>query len=232
MTALKHALFSLLFILTIASLSSCSLSIFDSSQCGKNKLLGTLQLADSTKNLYAHWTGKEVLFFKDSLGNEQEYFSERDKRILFKQPVVVKTLCDSGFLDKQTEYFDSEAHYLDFVPRNNTKGSLHIQLSTTTIEKNSTFIIFDLFSANFSTGTGSSPIELAVARDNSSANNLHNQFKSNAQFVADTTILGKNFKDVFYTTNEKANIALYFQKTNMVIGFKDGEKTWILDRIK
>jgi hypothetical protein len=227
MMALKHTLFFILFTFTIASLSSCLLSIGDSSQCGKDKLLGTLQLADSTKNLYSNWTGKEVLFFKDSLGNELEYFSERGKTILFKLPVVTKTLCDVNWLDQQTEYFNSEAHYLDFVPRNNAKRSLHIQLYTTTITKNSTFIIFDLFSANFY-GT----IELAIARDKTSANDLHNQFMSNAQFIADTTIFGKNFKNVFYMTDEKYNIAIYFQKTNMVIGFKDGTKTWILDRIK
>ena len=54
----------------------------------------------------------------------------------------------------------------------------------------------------------------------------------NYNFVADTTINGKNFKSVYFKTDDYTQSGLYFQKSNMIIAIRIEGKTWLLDRIK
>jgi hypothetical protein len=228
MTALKNTFFFLLFILTIVSISSCLRDILGF-ECGKDMTLGTLRFADSTKTFYSNLTGKELLIFKDSLGNEEVFSSKQGKTITLTKPLIIKTLCDSGWLDKQTQGFDSEAHFVDFVSLN--QGFIRLDLYSDTIQQKDGFIIYDRFGTEFSGAN----FYIASRHDNEKPipANWNSWVMDNApKFVADTVIMGKNFKNVFYATNDYYKSAIYFQKTKMIIGFKLTGKTWLLDRIK
>jgi hypothetical protein len=228
MVALKNSVFFLLFTLTLVSLSSCLRDILGF-KCGKDITLGTLKFADSTKTLYANWTGKEMLIFKDSLGNEETFSSKQGKTITFTKPLVIKTLCDSGWLDKQTEAFDSEAHFVDFSSLN--QGYFRLNLYTDTIQQKDGFIIYDRFGLEYS--GANFYITSQHEKEKPIPTNWNSWVIDNApKFVSDTTIMGKKFKNVFYSTGGYNNSAIYFQKTNMIIAFKQAGKTWLLDRIK
>jgi hypothetical protein len=231
MTALKNTLLFFLFAFTIISLSSCWRDIFNL-KCGESILLGTLKLSDSTKAAYLNWTGKEVLFFKDSLGNEQEYFSEKGKTINTKFTLGENVLCDSGFLDRQIEYFNAEYQVINFANRFDVKYSLQLLLSTSFDGQKDSALIYDRFSLNFSNGINGSSIYLYSNREKPLPDSIKKRFNVYHRFVADTTISGKNFKDVYYATNDLDKSAIYFQKNKMIIGFKDAGKTWLLDKIK
>jgi hypothetical protein len=226
MAAFKNTLFFLLFALTIGSLSSCVRDILGI-DCGKDITLGTLKFADSTKTMYSNWTGKETLVFKDSLGNEQEFSAKLGKTINLNSRLVIKTLCDSGWLDKQTEHFDAEAHWVGFSSPN--QGYFSLDLYADTIQQQGGFIIYDRFSAYYN-GAG---VYISTQHDKEKPipATWESPFMKN-KFVADTVIMGKNFKNVFYADNGYDKSAIYFQKTKMVIGFKQAGKTWLLDRIK
>jgi hypothetical protein len=227
MAALKNTLYFFVFIVTIGSLSSCVRDILNL-DCGKSILLGTLKFADSTKNLYSNWTGKEILIFKDSVGNLREYFSERNKQINLKNRLHIKTLCDSGFIDKQIEFFESESHITDFVSQTAT-STLHLDLFSDNFGENKdSVILFDRFSAGFNNAR----VQIISVRDKPIPLDVIAWTSSGTSFVADTTILGKNFKNVFYSTSDYYKSAIYFQKTKMIIGYKEAGKTWLLDRIK
>jgi hypothetical protein len=227
MTTLKHALFFIVFTFTIVSLSSCWRDILGF-QCGEHITLGKLKFADSTKTFYSSWTGKETLVFKDSLGNEESFASSKGKTIIFNNPLVIKTLCDSGRLDKQTERYDSEFHSVDFSGPNN--HYFQLSLFSDTIQQKEGLIIYDLFSIYFN---GAS-LGIALQHDNQKI--IPSSWKGSSivepKFVADTVIMGKNFKNVYYATNDFLKSTVYFQKTKMIIGFKDAGKTWLFDRIK
>jgi hypothetical protein len=228
MTTLKNTLLFLLFSLTIGLLSSCVRDIlgFD---CGKDIKLGTLKFADSTKTMYSNWTGKEILVFKDSLGNEQEFSAQLSKTINLNSGLVIKTLCDSGWLDKQTEYFDAEAHWVGFSSPQ--QGYFSLSLYSDTIQQKDGFIIYDRFGVEFNGAN----FYIASRHGNEKPipSDWHSWITISApKFVTDTVIMGKNFKNVFYTDNGYNNSAIYFQKTKMVIGLKQAGKTWLLDKIK
>jgi hypothetical protein len=228
MAALKNTLYLILFAFAIGSLSSCVRDILGI-DCGKDITLGTLKFADSTKTMYSNWTGKETLVFKDSLGNEQEFSAKQGKTINLNSRLVIKTLCDSGWLDKQTEHFDAEAHWVGFSSPN--QGYLSLSLYADTIQQKDSFIIYDRFSVEFNGAN----FYIASRHSNEKPipSNWHSWITNSApKFVADTVIMGKNFKNVFYADNGYDKSAIYFQKTKMVIGFKQTGKTWLLDRIK
>jgi hypothetical protein len=228
MTTLRHALFFIVFTFTIVSLSSCVRDILGF-QCGEHITLGKLTFADSTKTLYSNWTGKETLVFKDSLGNEQEFSAKQGKTITFNHSVVIKTLCDSGWLDKQTERFNAESHWVGFSSPN--QGYFSLSLYADTIQQKDSFIIYDRFGVEFNGAN----FYIASRHGNEKPipSNWHGWIANNApKFVADTIIMGKNFKNVFYADNGYSKSAIYFQKTNMVIGFKIAGKTWLFDKIK
>ena len=179
-----------------------------------------------------NWTGKEVLFFKDSLGNEQEYFSEKGKFINSKLVLGVNILCDSGFLDRQIEYFNAESQVINFAKRFDARYSLQLHLSTSFDGQKDSALIYDRFSLSFSNGINGSNIDLYSNREKPLPDSIKKRFNIYHKFVADTTILGKNFKNVYYSTGSLDKAAVYFQKNKMIIGFKDAGKTWLLDKIK
>jgi hypothetical protein len=226
MAALKNTLFFFVFIITIGSLSSCVRDILNL-DCGKSISLGTLKFADSTKNLYSNLTGKEILVFKDSLGNEQEFSSKTSKSIAIDYRFTTKVLCDSGVFDKQTEYFNVENHFIDFTNAN--RGYFRLILSMDTTSRKDGFIFYDQFSVEFS----GADFSLISQREKPIPATWEGwaTLKS-PNFVADTTIMGKNFKNVFYATDDYYQSAIYFQKTKMIIGLKGAGKTWLLDRVK
>jgi hypothetical protein len=228
MASFKNTLFFLIITLILISLSSCVRDIlgFD---CGKHITLGKLIFADSTKTLYSNWTGKEMLIFKDSLGNEETFSSKEGKIITLTKPLVIKTLCDSGWLDKQTERYDSEAHFVDFAHPNH--AFFRLALYSDTIQQKEGLIIYDRFAVEFN--GASFYIPLKHGNEKPIPTNWNSWVTQYApKFVADTMIMGKNFKNVFYADNGYNKSAIYFQKTKMIIGFREGGKTWLLDKIK
>ena len=227
MTTLKRMAIALISMTLIISLSSCWRDVFGF-QCGESRLLGILDFADSTKNLYSNWTGKEILVFKDSLGNEEEWYSKEGKKVI-KQRMIVNTLCDSGWLDKQHEYFDSEYHSLSFTNRTpNKQEYFQLSLFTDAFDNQGKIVTFNQFMA---TGYAES-IFLSSARETPIPPQFQDSLGFNFKFVADTTILGKNFKNVYYKTNVYHNSGIYFQKSKMVIAYRNAGKTWLLNRIK
>ncbi len=227
MTTLKNIVFFLLFSLTIVLLAGCLRDIL-CFKCGESRMLGKVKFEDSTKNSYSNWTGTEILFFKDSMGNEQEYRVTQNKTINLKTQLTINTLCDSGWLDKQTEYYETESHNVRFVNVHTSALSFGLSLSTNSVGKKDSLILYDYFTASFKDAY----MNMAIERDKP-IKNLDNWIENfSPQFVADTTILGKNFKKVFYTKKGTNNGVIFFQKSKMIIGFKEGNETWLLDRIK
>jgi hypothetical protein len=233
MISFKNTLFIAFMASSIFFLSNCGgKEIF---KCGNSKVLGTYKFADTTKSLYSAWTGTESLIFKDSSGNEQEWFSKNGKTVNLKYQAVITVLCDSAILDRQYEYYDSEAHIVEFSNRNpaNTnyfRLDLYPQHSG---KKDSALVLFNSFTASFSAAgsfrilsPSDKPIPASAQRD------YVTSLSNTPRFVADTTMSGKNFKNVYYTTNDFNKSAIYFQKTKMIIGYKEAGKTWLFDRIK
>jgi hypothetical protein len=228
MTALKFTSFFLVFTLAIVGISSCVRDILGF-KCGNSIILGKLTFADSTKALYSNLSGKELLIFKDSLGNEETFSSKEGKKITFGKPLVIKTLCDSGWLDKQTERFDSEDHFVDFAHPNH--AFFRLSLNADTIQQKDGIIIYDRLGVEFNVANFYIPSKHGSEKPIPA--NWNSWVIDNApKFVADTTIMGKNFKNVFYADNDFLKTAIYFQKTKMIIGFKQAGKTWLLDKIK
>jgi hypothetical protein len=228
MTALKYTSFFLVFTLAIIGISSCVRDILGF-KCGNSIILGKLTFADSTKALYSNLSGKELLIFKDSLGNEETFSSKEGKKITFTKPLVIKVLCDSGWIDKQTEYFDSESHFVDFSSAN--QGWFRLALHLDTIQQKDGIVIYDQFGLQYSGAN----FYMASRHGNEKPipENRNSGILGIApKFVADTIIMGKNFKNVFYSDGGYNDSAIYFQKTKMIIGFKQAGKTWLLDKIK
>ena len=137
----------------------------------------------------------------------------------------------SGFFDKQHEYFDSEYHHLEFVNRNpNRTNYFQFSLRIDAADKLGKPIFFDRFDTYY---TNSGAIYLVSARETP----LSSQFRDsvnlrNFKFVADTVMLGRTLKNVYYSTNTYNQNTLYFQKSKMILGYREAGKTWLLNRIK
>jgi hypothetical protein len=233
MISFKNTLFIAFMASFIFFLSNCGGKEFF--KCGPSKVLGTYKFADTTKTLYSAWTGTESLIFKDSVGSEQEWFSKNGKISNLKYQAVISVLCDSTILDRQYEYYESEAQYVELSNRNTANTNyfrldLYPQHSG---KKDSALVLFNSFTASFSP-TGAfrilSPSDKAIPA--SAQKDYVTSLNYTPKFVADTTILGKNFKNVYYKTNDFNKSAVFFQKTKMIIGYKEAGKTWLFDRIK
>jgi hypothetical protein len=227
-----NTFFLLSAIVFVTSFSSCLDNILGF-ECGEDIFLGALRFSDTTKNLYSNWTGSEVLVFKDSLGKEVE-LSSKGKEIKFNWHLVMATLCNKSILDNQKKYYSIEHHELKFQNRTNDNPIyLWVILGITKADEAGRAYVYDEFEGDFSHGSSSASLYIASKREDpiSFAGQTGYSFTTN-NFVADTTISGKIFKNVYYFNNSYTNSAIYFQKKNMIIAYRDSGRTWLLDRIK
>ena len=228
MTTLKSARIPFLLVAMIVSLSSCRefIASYGTEPCGKDISLGNLTFQDSTKKMFANWTGKETLIFKDTLGNEKVFLSSG--KYVGNKKLVRRILCNNNSIDKQEEYYTAE--YQSFSYRiDDPKQSTFFEFALEFKLSSPDSVLFNQFSVRSNSLTlniGSlydKPI-VQEARENYSYKNYN--------FVADTTINGKNFKSVYFKTDDYTQSGLYFQKSNMIIAIRIEGKTWLLDRIK
>ena len=234
------------YILIVLNLAICFISCsklelntlsFDPQKpCPSSEFLGNLSISKNGKKLF-FYNGNEVFVFKNANGDSVELKSTGLK----KNPVVVEEslLWSSSFVNFSRRFYIREEWIHNYSPPNNDRRSFfyfYVRIKPFKQDFNDysyTFYLnyFDK-KINDVLDFGGCSSHIVANRDSSST-----EYKTGGytRLIVDTTILGRNFKNV-YTEKEKllnCDDRYYYciDKGIIAITTKTGE-IWVLDKIK
>ncbi len=232
----------ILVIVNLICLVSCSklelntLSFEPQKPCQPDIFLGNLSMSENGKKLF-FYNGSEVLLFKNINGDSVELKSTGLK----KNEVIVEDslLCGYSFGNYSRRYFKSEEWiYNFFPPKNDARLFVYFYIRVRPFKQDFNDYSYALGLNYFDKKIndvldfGGCSAYIVVNRD--SVSPIYKAGGS-TRFVADTTILGRNFKNVYYYNDElqRCDAIHYFSinKGIVAITTKKGE-IWVLDKIK
>ncbi len=185
--------------------------------------------------------GKKALIFKDSSGLEL--------RFLCPTPTIqriglnVEKLCESTqSLSAKHKQVWADLKELKFAHSSSAapgEFELRAQTGNAILDDEGHTAFFDLFSAAFFDGkAGSEIIFLVSERDAKPADLAEIRSVQKFRTIADTTFLGKNFKDVLAGglisgSDAKSKTAFFYQKNVGPVAFSlDDGRLFVLDRVE
>jgi hypothetical protein len=203
------------------------------SKCGDDIDLGRIDLTTET-TLYFPYTGREKIILKNA-NNEELTLQKLDGPL----PVQVEltseaaNLCVASQFDSQNAVYKTTRFACYFQNTGKRQMSFNYAAEVKAKgETKSTLGIFDSFSigslADSDKGAGGAGN--AQFRGDTAKVATYRSYSSGIRFVADTTIGGKNFKNVMYAKNSRHSVC--FAKGKGLIAMKFDDELWLVDRVE
>lgn len=226
-------------IITIASFSAIVCFAFScAKRCPADIKISTLNLSEKTTSFLPKTQRVEKMEFKDKDGNVLTFQNQNPNWADFSK-LDVETLCERGeFLDKtvQTAYFETQAFHLYYRSTNDLYSiGIDLQLNNDNFTGNrKDTVLYETFAVSmYGTGPKSANGVVAVLSDihgNQAKIDIARQNASNIyRFVADTTLNGRNLKNVYITPEgQNRNIFIFYSKTGGLEAFMtEDKKVWL-----
>jgi hypothetical protein len=223
-------------ILFFSSLTFLVFTFGCAKRCPADINLGKLNLSQPTISFLPTTQRTETMQFSDNNGailtfkNQNPDWAKRTK-------LDVEVLCDRGdFLDKttQTAFFNTESYHL-YYRSTDEQYSIGIDLQLhndnfTGARKDT--VLYETFAVSmYGVGPKSPNGVISILTDIHGNENKIEKARQDAstiaRFVADTTIAGRNLKNVYVTPNgQNRNIFLFYTKAKGLEAFWVDEKIW------
>jgi hypothetical protein len=219
---------TLLFVFSESCQKSYLIDPIPESRCG-NDVTTQYPLGDSLSTLYAinRKDYHNRMVFKDSLGRES--LCELTKYTLSATLADFRQLCKdstSQFGTTQRESLAWNDIRTDFLSPN---FSFSCFIGTNIIGKGDTAVLYSTFAISSSVA----PILSILIERNKPIKPIKIEpFYLNGNFVRDTTILGKNFKNLYFVINKKPRQSIFFEQKKGVVILQDSANTWLFDRFE
>jgi hypothetical protein len=204
------------------------------SKCGDNIDLGRVDITAETA-AYFPYTGKEKIIIKNA--NNEELTLTRFNSLTAAQSdskYESARPCDVDIFDRQKIVYSTNRFQSLF--QNTGKRQMSFGYDAFANARGETVAglgISDYMyinaQADSTKGTGGT-LYSQFRGDTSKISPFDRKPNSEVNFVADTTIRGKNFKNVLYTKNTRH--ALYIAKGKGLIAMKFDDELWLVDRVE
>ncbi len=210
-------------LLTVLLLHSCT-------ECDDNVLAGEFKLSDTSLG-FVPYSGSETLTFVDNEGTEHTLNSEKG-RVLEPTRMIVRELCDAGFLDKSEMFFNIEREQIAYFDEAGNQVFYTDLLTAFEDDENlDSIAIYDqlYLTANVDSSYIGEIRIITDVRQNEVSDIHKENFRFNeTRLIGDTTLYEQNFTEVFVNiTNEGKGI--YYSKEKGIVAFKlSEEKFWVL----
>lgn len=216
--------------LKIILLLALSFLLYSCSECDDNIVAGEFNLTDTSRG-FIPYSGMETLTFVDNNGIEHKLNSENGKN-LEATTMTVRELCDAGFLDKSTMFFNTEREQVAFF------DSLGRQIFyadlLTAFEDHEDLDSIAIYDQLYLTGTidSNSIGEIRIITEERQ-NQISDEHRNNSQIsqtrlIGDTILYDQFFSDVFVNING-AGRGIYYNKEKGIVAFKLSEEGfWVL----
>jgi len=210
----------LLLFVTILFLFSCG------EDCPPDITLGEFPLSD-TSIVFIPYSSTDTLIFADQIGNEQ--FLSSNGIVQSEINNIVRTICSDGLLDGQQELYKVQIFdiaFRDSFGIGNQIFNLTLTTSSEVAESPDANAVFDLLNVSAS---GFDNLRIITdERQNQVSDNFRDNFLNLSEFLGDTTLFGKNFKDVYEEKSDNGSV-LYFNKHRGVVALKfNALEYWVL----
>jgi len=207
----------------------------DIDQCGDDIDLGRLDL-DQTTQGFVPYSGDETLIFEDHNGVKHQLRS-REGRQLSDTRLVVNTLCRGNIeklnFDDQEEFYQTQRMQIAYFDQSGNQ-IFYIDLLTLfeEAEQPGAIAIYDLLSVYPSVGsfTSGDLNIITKVRQNELSPSFEEVVLQGSDYVGDTVLFGKEYKDVYRSAPLEEEITFY-NRTEGVIAFVFGEdEYWVLSK--
>ena len=211
----------IILILSIVFLYSC--------KCEPSLKLGEFNLTVASMQ-FVPYTGNEILVFEDNDGFEHKLKSKVGREL--KDLVMrVRTICDDGTFDKQFQYYEIQRYQIAYFDSLD-KQIFYTDLTTHFEDADDldSIAIYDFLRvSSVIDGSPNGEIEILTdERQNHLSVFYRNEMLRESDFLGDTIIYGKEFKDVFKSTTSQGK-SIFYSKEKGVVAFKmTEEKYWVL----
>lgn len=205
------------------------LLLYSCGKCDKDIFLGEFKLTEASRQSIPY-SGNEVLVFEDNHGMQHQLTSLKGRELL-KSKMIVRTPCDEGFLDKQHLYYDTQREQVVYFDSSGNQ-IFYIDLTTQFEDANDIddIAVYDFLLVDTSLkGNFNGRIEIITEERQNTVSEFHkNEFWNQSVFLGDTTVFGRDFKDVYVGTSGD-NRSIFYNKVKGVIAFKINENEfWVL----
>jgi hypothetical protein len=217
---------TLLFVFSESCQKSYLIDPIQESRCGTD-VTTLYPLGDSLSTLYA--TNRKDyhnrMVFKDSLGRES--LCELTKYTLSATLADFRQLCKdstSQFGTTQRESLAWSDTRTDFLSPN---FSFSCFLGTNIIGKGDTAVLYSTFAV-----VSSVLLSILIERNKPIKSIKTEPIYVSNDFVKDTTILGKNFKNLYFVAKKNPRQSIFFEPKKGVVILQDSVNTWLFDRFE
>ncbi len=215
---------------TVFLLLTVLLLLNSCTECEDNVLAGEFKLSETSLD-FVPYTGSEILTFVDDEGNEHALNSEKGK-VLESTRMIVRELCDAGFLDKSEMFFNIEREQIAYLDE--TGRQIFYTDLLTAFEDDENLDSIAIYDQLYLTANVDSSYigEIRIITDvrQNEVSDIHKEnFRFNeTRLIGDTTLYEQTFTEVFVNiTNEGKGI--YYNKEKGIVAFKlSEEKFWVL----
>ena len=191
--------------------------------------MGEFNLTEASKN-FIPYTGVETLTFLDNNGIEHTLTSQAGRK-LEPTRMIVRTICEEGFLDRTEMFFNIEREQTAYF--DSTGQQVFYTDLLTTFEDNSnvdSIAIYDyLYVSGVLAGNSLGEIRIITDQRQNQVSETHRiDFFDHSRLIGDTTLYEQAFSEVFVdiTGNGKG---IYYNKEKGVVAFKLSEdEFWVL----
>ncbi|MGK7396095.1 MAG: hypothetical protein ACNS62_16075 [Candidatus Cyclobacteriaceae bacterium M3_2C_046] len=202
-------------------------------KCGQDIKLGELELADVTKE-FLPYAGDETLVFEDQAGNKHTLRSKEGRKIEDFR-LIVNTLCRGNIekvsLDDQQIYYQIQREQIAFEDLSGNQV-YYVEL-TTGFEQASqidSLALYDMLSVYpLMEGNALGNINIMTLERLNTVSSSHKQgFLNHSTFIGDTTLFGRDFKEVYESNPWEGRITYYNRTKGVIALITDENKYWVL----
>jgi hypothetical protein len=218
------------------------IALFVAQSCQKDVVIPTLQLpkcgrdivtpfplGDSLTTLY-ETSRKDYhnrIVYKDSLGRESfcwltnftKDYTEADFRILCRDST-------SKSPTTQQERLAWNNWFVQFI---NLDISYAWILTSGILKVGDTTVLYSRYTL---VGYNNTRLSIVIERDKPIKQDIRNQIGENYNFVADTTIQGKKFRNLYFNAKSNPRRTIFFEQKKGVVIVQDSVNTWVFDRFE
>jgi hypothetical protein len=205
----------------------------ESNQCGEDVNLGKLELAEKTRN-FVPYSGNETLIFEDNNGNKH-ILTSKEGRELIDTKLVLSTLCWGDFAilnsDDQEEYYESQNEQIVFYDQfGNQIFYIRLDIGFEEADQSSEVVIYDFLSITPSIGENSfnNLSILTVEKQNKISAQWEEVILKNTEYVGDTLLFGRAFKEVYKSTSLEGNTSFYNRTDGVLALIFNNDEYWVL----
>ena len=198
--------------------------------CDPDIRIGTYLLTPTSHDFFAY-TGSETLTFVDQDGLRHTLSADKGLQ-LRETRTPVRDLCESGFLDKQVMYYESEMQELAFFDEQGSQV-FYLQLNTSyednpMVDSIAIYDILRIETSLFGQTNGRLALLTSNRQNEVSASHL-NDFISPSPYLGDTTLYGRPFTDVYCGLDWNGRTLFYTTSLGVVAFTIDEDQYWVLE---